>query len=64
MFINNNEDKNATCFTYEVKMIVHVFAENLQEADSKLDQEGGYISSRKASLLKQDLILTAPEDTK
>ena len=61
---NNNQENNATCFTYEVKMIVHVFAENLQEADSKLDKEGGYISSRKASLLNEKVILTGSEDAK
>ena len=61
---NNNQENNATCFTYEVKMIVHVFAENLQEADSKLDKEGGYISSRKVSLLNEKVILTGSEDAK
>ena len=64
MFINDNEDKNAICFTYEIKMIAHVFADNLQEADAKLDKEGGYISSRRASLLNENLIIAKSEDTK
>jgi hypothetical protein len=34
------------CYTYEVKMIVQVIAPNREIADSKLDQDGGYVSKR------------------
>jgi hypothetical protein len=64
MFTNDNDGKNAVCFTYEVKMIVHVFADNLQDADAKLDKEGGYISSRKASLLTESVVFNGSEDSK
>jgi hypothetical protein len=61
---DNNEQTTATCFTYEVKMIVHVFADNLQEADAKLDKEGGYISSRKVSLLNESVLFDGSEESK
>jgi hypothetical protein len=35
------------CFTYEVTMVVQVFAPNKEVADSKLDSDGGYVSERR-----------------
>ena len=45
--INN---KPQSVFTYSVNMIVSVFAENEEAAKSKLDSEGGHVSSRVVDL--------------
>ena len=45
--VNNMETR---CFTYEVKMVIQVFARSEAEAKEKLDREGGYISQRKVRL--------------
>jgi hypothetical protein len=39
------------CFTYEVKMIVQVLADDETSASEKLDREGGYVSDRKTKLV-------------
>lgn len=39
------------CFTYEVTMQVQVLAESLEEADEKIDTQGGYMSERSRKLL-------------
>jgi hypothetical protein len=40
------EKRETSCFTYEVVMVVQVFAENKEAADDLLEQNGGYISYR------------------
>lgn len=40
------ETSSTSCFTYEVTMIVQVLAESREDADGKLDREGGYVSRR------------------
>lgn len=40
------EQRETSCFTYEVKMVVQVFAENKEQADEQLEQSGGYVSYR------------------
>lgn len=37
-------------YTYEVKMIVQILAESEKEARSRLDNQGGYVSSRDVKL--------------
>jgi hypothetical protein len=64
MFIEKKEEKETICFTYEVKMVIQVFAEDLKKANEKLDKEGGYISSRKVSLLNKNTVFNASEDAK
>lgn len=39
-----------SCFTYEVAMLVHIFAKDRNEADAKLDSEGGFVSKRDVDL--------------
>jgi hypothetical protein len=41
--------KPTLCFTYEVKMVIQVLARDKDEADTKLDAEGGYISKREVT---------------
>ena len=65
MFINKEEEKETICFTYEVKMVIQVFAEDLEKASEKLEKEGGYVSSRKVSLLNKNVVFTeSKEDSK
>jgi hypothetical protein len=63
MFINKNEEKETICFTYEVKMVVQVFAENLEQANEKLEKEGGYVSSRKVSLLNKNSVFSGSDES-
>jgi len=52
-----------TVYTYEVNMIVSVFAEDEDSAREKLDQEGGFVSSREVAL-KDAVSLYHPKDHK
>lgn len=40
------EPKDTLCFTYEVTMVVQILATDKDEADMKLDRDGGYVSKR------------------
>lgn len=46
-----SEYKEASCFTYEVKMIVQVMAEDETKAKEQLDKNGGYVTKREVKLL-------------
>lgn len=37
-------------YTYEVMMVVQILAEDEKEARSRLDNQGGYVTSRKVNL--------------
>lgn len=50
MYISNNSEET-TCYTFEVKMVVQIFADSIEAASDKLDKEGGHVSSRKVRLL-------------
>ena len=63
MFINKEEEKETICYTYEVKMVVQVFAEDLEKANEKLEKEGGYVSSRKVNLLNKNTVYISDPDT-
>lgn len=43
---------NTKCYTYEVKMIIQVLADNETTATAQLDEKGGYVSDRQVKLLK------------
>lgn len=45
------DDDITKCFTYNVDMIIQVFAQNETEARGKLDRDGGYVSKRDVKLL-------------
>jgi predicted enzyme related to lactoylglutathione lyase len=63
LFINKEEEKETICYTYEVKMVVQVFAEDLDKASEKLEKEGGYVSSRKVNLLNKNTVYVSDPDT-
>ena len=37
---------DTSCFTYEISMIVQVLASDKNQADNKLESEGGFVSKR------------------
>lgn len=56
--MSEQENKETTVFTYEVKMIVSVFDTDDKSAQDKLDKDGGYVSKRKVTLLDAQPIIT------
>jgi hypothetical protein len=46
---DKTETRETSCFTYEVNMIVQILATNREEADDKLEREGGFVSKREVS---------------
>lgn len=47
-----SEKNTATrCYTYEVRMIIQVLADDEDTAKKQLDDKGGYVSSREVKLL-------------
>jgi hypothetical protein len=46
----------SNAYTYEVTMVVQVLAPNKEIADSKLNQDGGYISKRDVKFLGSVLL--------
>jgi hypothetical protein len=46
------QDKTTKCYTYEVRMIIQVISdEDDKGAQTKLDKEGGYVTSREVTLM-------------
>ena len=62
MFITKREEKETNCYTYKVEMTVQVFAENVEQANVRLDENGGYVSSREVTLLDTNVVYTGPKD--
>jgi hypothetical protein len=62
MFITKREEKETNCYTYKVQMVVQVFAEDLEQANARLDENGGYISSREVTLLDSNVVFTGKDD--
>jgi hypothetical protein len=42
---------NTRCYSFEIKMVVLVLANNEEEAVSLLDHQGGYTCTRKVALI-------------
>ena len=47
----SESEKQTRCYTYEVKMVVQVLADDEETAKKQLDDKGGYVSSRNVTLL-------------
>jgi hypothetical protein len=50
------DKKPVSCFTYEVKMIIQILADDEPSAKEKLDKEGGYMTKRDV-VLKDSVVL-------
>ena len=57
------ENESTTCFSYEVVMTVQVFAKDLEEANQKLDAQGGHVSRREVKLKDTVKIYDGSEDS-
>jgi hypothetical protein len=62
MLIAKREENQTVCYTYDVRMTVQVFAENLETANEKLNGEGGYVSSRIVTLLNTNTVYESNND--
>lgn len=45
------ETKETQCFSYEVKMLVHVISTSEDVARKELDEKGGIVTKREVNLL-------------
>jgi hypothetical protein len=43
--------EDTTCYTYKVEMIVQILAEDEPKAADQLEKSGGYVTSRKVTLM-------------
>ena len=55
------EKKPTVCYSYEVTMVVQVFAEDEESAKEKLDKDGGFVSKRDV-VLKDAITLYSGEE--
>lgn len=54
-------NQDTGCYTYEITMVVQVLAPNKDVADAKLEQEGGFVSSRKVDF-KNVVVVYSSDD--
>jgi hypothetical protein len=45
------EGKPTQCFSFEVKMLVHIIADDEATAKNQLDEKGGIVTKREVELL-------------
>ena len=50
------ETKATQCFSYEVKMLVHIIADNEATAKSQLDEKGGIVTKRDVKLVNTTIL--------
>lgn len=55
------EKRDTSCFTYEVTMLVQVFAEDKEHADEQLEQNGGYVSYRSVTFKDKVTVYSGDE---
>jgi hypothetical protein len=52
-----NKNTNVTqCFSYEVKMLVHIIADDEKSAKTQLDEKGGIVTKRDVKLLNASIL--------
>jgi hypothetical protein len=49
--IKIKETKPTQCFSFEVTMLVHIIADDVETAKSQLDEKGGIMTKRDVKLL-------------
>lgn len=50
------------CYTYEVKMVIQILADDEDTAKKLLDDKGGYVSSRAVSLIDSVPLLSTTSE--
>lgn len=43
--------EDTSCYTYKVEMIIQILAEDEKTASDQLEKNGGYVTSRKVTLI-------------
>jgi hypothetical protein len=46
-----NKTEDTSCYTYKVEMIIQILAEDEPKAVDQLEKNGGYVTSRKVTLI-------------
>ena len=59
---NIKETKPTQCFSYEVKMLVHVIADNEATATSELNEKGGIVTKRDVKLVNTQTLYGEDKD--
>ena len=52
VFLNKGNNVKTKCYTYEVKMLVQILADDESTAAQQLDEKGGFVSDRQVKLIK------------
>ena len=52
VFLNKGNNVKTKCYTYEVKMLVQILADDESTAAQQLDEKGGFVSDRQVNLIK------------
>ena len=50
------DEKVTQCFSFEVKMLVHIIADTESEAKTQLDEKGGIVTKRDVKLLNVETL--------
>ena len=50
------EEKATQVFSYEVKMVVHIIADDEKTAKQQLDEKGGIVTKRDVKLLNSSVL--------
>jgi hypothetical protein len=51
MKIIKDKEKATQCFSFEVKMLIHIIADDEATAKTQLDEKGGIVTKREVELL-------------
>ncbi len=57
------QKESTSCYTYEVVLTVQVLAENLEQADMKIELDGGHVSRREVTLKDTVKIYDGSQDS-
>lgn len=52
VFLKKGNNVKTKCYTYEVKMLVQILADDESTAAQQLDEKGGFVSDRQVKLIK------------
>lgn len=49
--MKKEKDAITKCFTFSVSMVIHIIADSEEEAKTKLDKDGGIVTTREVNVL-------------
>ena len=62
MKIVKDKAKVSQCFSYEVKMLVHIIADEEATAKTQLDEKGGIVTKRDVKLVNTQVLYGEDKD--